>query len=74
MTGTFTEKRNGLKARVLLAMSPDEEAPTSLMTLVRATGATAGGVSATLHLLVQQGAVRKVGRGQYVRLVEEVRS
>lgn len=72
--GTFTIRRDSLRAKLLFAISADRSDPTPLQDLIRAAyPSTDKHVSVELHHLVTIGAIERVGRGLYVRLVGDVR-
>jgi hypothetical protein len=74
MTATreFTVKRESVRAKLLFAMSDDPNQPTPLRDL-QTLGANPKAVSVELVHLQSIGAVQRVGRGLYVRLVGEKR-
>lgn len=69
---TFTINRSTVAARVLLAMSEDEERPSRLVELARKLGKPFEHVAASVNYLKSLGAVKRVKRGHYVRTVGEV--
>lgn len=68
----FTIRRDSVRAKLLFAMSDDPNHPTPLRVL-QALAANDKAANVELSKLQSLGAIERVGRGLYVRHVEEVR-